>query len=147
MVAFLLSPEARDLRPLLLAEAVEGFDLLARDRLRRAYSQLPSLLAPRLPLLGPLLLPGLPAPPLPVPGLGLVPARQFVDAVAPPLSRPEEVYLRSMSELGASALGAPPRRLSAGAAGMVLRALLQPGMRSGGLLVQHYFLWRVFCTV
>ena len=119
-MAFLLSPEARDLRPLLLAELVEGADLLARDRLRRAYSQLPALLTPRLPLLGPLPLPALPAPPLPVPGLGLVPARQFVDTVAPPLSRAEEVYLRSVSELGASTLGDFPGRLCAGAAGAVL---------------------------
>lgn len=39
MAAFLLSPEARDLRPLLLRELVDGMDLLARDQLRRAYSR------------------------------------------------------------------------------------------------------------
>ena len=39
MAAFLLSPEARDLRPLLLREVVDGMDLLARDQVRRAYSR------------------------------------------------------------------------------------------------------------
>ena len=39
VAAFLLSPEARDLRPLLLREVVDGMDLLARDQVRRAYSR------------------------------------------------------------------------------------------------------------
>lgn len=39
VAAFLLSPEARDLRPLLLREIIDGLDLLARDQLRRAYSR------------------------------------------------------------------------------------------------------------
>lgn len=39
VAAFLLSPEARDLRPLLLREIIDGMDLLARDQVRRAYSR------------------------------------------------------------------------------------------------------------
>jgi hypothetical protein len=105
-VAFLLSPEARELRPLLLAELVDGVDLLARSQIRRAYATLPALLAPRLPLLGPLPLPPLPPPPVLVSGVGLMDARRFVEAVAPPLSQPEEVYLQSLSQMGTSMLGA-----------------------------------------
>lgn len=52
-------------------ELSNGVDLFLRDRFRKAYAALPSLLAPpRLPFL-----PALPSPPLPpvfVPGLGLV---------------------------------------------------------------------------
>jgi hypothetical protein len=49
--SFLLSPEARDLRPLLVSWLTGAVDLVARDRLRKAYAALPSL-APRLPLIG-----------------------------------------------------------------------------------------------
>ena len=105
IVAFLLSPEARELRPLLLAELVEGVDLLARDQLRRAYTSLPALLTPRLPLLGPLPLPALPAPPVLVPGVGFMPAAGFVEAVAPPLSQPEAVYLQSLRQMSVSMFG------------------------------------------
>ena len=104
-MAFLLSPEARELRPLLLAELVDGADLLARDQIRRAYTSLPALLAPRLPLLGPLPLPALPPPPILVPGVGFMPAAGFVEAVAPPLSQPEAVYLQSLRQLGAGMFG------------------------------------------
>ena len=49
---FLLSPEARDLRPLLVAQLVAGLDLLLRDRVRKLVTiTLPSL-TPRLPFLG-----------------------------------------------------------------------------------------------
>lgn len=106
-MAFLLSPEARDLRPLLLTELVDGFDLFLRDRLRRAYASLPALLAPRLPIFGPLSgLPSLPVPPVLVPGVGFMASGDFVEAVAPSLSQPEEVYLQSLSGLGQSVFGA-----------------------------------------
>ena len=59
IVAFLLSPEARQLRPLLISEAAGVADLWLRDQLQRAYNALPTL-APRLPFL-----PALPLPPLP----------------------------------------------------------------------------------
>jgi hypothetical protein len=101
-VAFLLSPEARQLRPLLLGELVDGADLLARDQLRRAHARLPSL-APRLPLFG--ALPAPPSPPVPVPGRGLMSLSQFVEAVAPELSRSEEVYLQSVMRLASSLTG------------------------------------------
>ena len=39
-VAFLLSPEAVELRPLLVKELVTGLDLAARDRARRLSAQL-----------------------------------------------------------------------------------------------------------
>lgn len=103
IVGFLLSPEARDLRPLLLAELVDGADLFLRDQLRRAYTRLPSL-TPRLPLLG--ALPAPPQPPVYVPGRGLMPLQRFVEAVAPELSRSEEIYLQSVRELSRSSLGA-----------------------------------------
>lgn len=61
MLAFLLSPEARDLRPLLVGWLVNGLDLFARDRARKAYAGLATL-APRLPFLGPLPMP--PKPPV-----------------------------------------------------------------------------------
>jgi hypothetical protein len=109
IVDFLLSPEARDLRPLLLGELVDGADLFLRDQLRRAHARLPSL-APRLPLLG--ALPAPPPPPVFVPGLGLMQLRSFVDAVAPPLTQPEEIYLQSMRTLGVSLLGARPHAVS-----------------------------------
>ena len=52
MFQFLLSPEARDLRPLLVAQLVAGLDLLLRDRVRKLVTiTLPSL-TPRLPFLG-----------------------------------------------------------------------------------------------
>lgn len=96
LISFLLSPEARDLRPLLLTELTYATDLLLRDRLRRAAAAAPSLLPrPRLPFgLGALPLPPLPPPPVPVPGRGLVPAQVLVEQLAPPLSQPEEVYLQ-----------------------------------------------------
>lgn len=52
MFQFLLSPEARDLRPLLVSQLSTGLDLLLRDRVRKLYTvTLPSLV-PRLPFLG-----------------------------------------------------------------------------------------------
>lgn len=105
LLAFLLGPQARDLRPLLAAELTNAADLFLRDRLRRAATAAAGAFSrPRLPLplgLGGLLpsLPSLPlpagfSPPVPVPGRGLMPAQQLVDELAPPLSRGEEVYLQ-----------------------------------------------------
>jgi hypothetical protein len=49
---FLLSPEAKDLRPLLVSQLVSGLDLLLRDRVRKLYNVTLPALAPRLPFLG-----------------------------------------------------------------------------------------------
>ena len=105
-IAFLLSSEARQLRPLLVKELVTGLDYYTRDRLQRAYNSLPSL-APRIPFLGPLPLPPLPSPPLFVPGLGLQPVEQLLQKLAPPLSQTEEVYLQSLLEVVSGLLGNP----------------------------------------
>ena len=102
VVAFLLSPEARDLRPLLVEELVNGLDLAARDALRRAYGALPSL-APRLPFIGSLPTP--PPPPVLVPGRGLVPLSDFVATLAPELDRRDAIYLQAASQLATATLG------------------------------------------
>ena len=102
VVSFLLSPEARDLRPLLVEELVNGLDLWARDALRRAYGSLPAL-APRLPFIGSLPMP--PPPPLLVPGLGLDSLKELVDRLGPELDRREEIYLQSATQLAQAALG------------------------------------------
>lgn len=105
-MAFLLSPEARDLRPLLIEELTHGLDLLLRDRLRRAAAGTATLL-PRLPGLLGALLPGagavpaalaplLAQAPVPVPGRGLLPAQRLVEELAPPLSQSEGVYLQTL---------------------------------------------------
>lgn len=103
-ISFLLAPEARQLRPLLVKELVTGLDYYTRDRLQRAYNSLPSL-APRIPFLGPLPLPPLPSPPVFVPGLGFQPAEQLLQKLAPPLSQTEEVYLQSLLEVASGLLG------------------------------------------
>eukprot|EP00887_Chlorella_sp_A99_P000183 scaffold13.g183.t1 len=133
VLGFLLSPEARDLRPLLLAELTNTLDLFLRDRLRRAAAAAPALLRPRLPLPLPLAgalplpaLPAPPAPPVPVPGRGWVPPRQLVAELAPPLSQPEEVYLQQVVELAAGLLGLAPADLEAPRPALLLRLLLSP---------------------
>lgn len=111
VMRFLCSPSAGDLRGLLVRELVNGLDLLLRDRLRRAFNSLPSMLAPRVPLFGPLPMP--PAEqllgPLPVfvPGLGLRSAQDVLARVAPPLDQGEEVHLQSLLELVTGLAGAP----------------------------------------
>ena len=71
IVAYLLSPQARQLRPLMVRELAVALDLVARDRVRRAVASLPGLLTPRVPLLG-IALPTPPLPPILVPGIGLM---------------------------------------------------------------------------
>ena len=77
ILAYLLSPQARQLRPLLVREVTVGLDLAARDRARRAVAALPGLLAPRVPLLG-FQLPAPPLPPVLVPGAGFMSLEQAV---------------------------------------------------------------------
>ncbi|CAK0781480.1 hypothetical protein CVIRNUC_005384 [Coccomyxa viridis] len=124
VLAFLLSPEARDLRPLLLQELVDGLELLGRDQLRRAYARLPTL-APRLPFL-----PALPAPPQPpvfVPGRGFMGLHEFVETAAPPLTRAEEIYLQSLTELARSLTGFDVSDL---APTMILQMVLTPSQQA-----------------
>lgn len=80
-----LPAEARELRPLLVGQLSNGLDLFLRDRLRRAYAALPTLV-PRLPFIG-ALLPPPPPPPIFLPGLGLMTADRALELLAPPLSR------------------------------------------------------------
>ncbi|KAG2445070.1 hypothetical protein HYH02_008937 [Chlamydomonas schloesseri] len=112
IASFLLSPEARELRPLLVGWVSDGLDLLLRDRLRKAYNLASASLTPRLPFIGSLpaaLMP--PPPPVWVPGKGLLPVGQAVELLAPPLEPSEQVYLQQLTELAASVLGVEPSAL------------------------------------
>lgn len=104
LLGFLLTPQAVELRPLLINELVNGIDLLLRDRLRRAYAALGTM-GPRLPFVGALPLPGPASLPVPVPGVGLLSAEDLVTVLAPELTQSEEIYLQSLSELLASVAG------------------------------------------
>ncbi|KAK9828554.1 hypothetical protein WJX72_000728 [[Myrmecia] bisecta] len=123
IIAFLLSPEARDLRPMLVREVVNGLDLFARARTRRAYASLPTL-APRLPFVG-----SLPTPPLPpmfVPGRGLMKVEDVVQLLAPALSQQEEIYLQSLTEVVESLLGLDKAALSEPSLASMFAVLLNP---------------------
>ncbi len=109
VVAFLLSPEAKELRPLLAEQLGNALDLLLRDRLRRAWSTLPTL-APRLPFLGPLPLPKL--PPVAIPGMVVMELDEFIDVLAPPLDATESIHLATITELFATLVGELPRAQS-----------------------------------
>ncbi|KAL3161508.1 hypothetical protein ABBQ32_010382 [Trebouxia sp. C0010 RCD-2024] len=124
-ISFLLSSEARQLRPLLVKELVTGLDYYTRDRLQRAYNSLPSL-APRIPFLGPLPLPPLPSPPVYVPGLGLQPVERVLQQLAPPLSQTEEIYLQSLLEVASGLLGLKPADLESPNPVSALQFLINP---------------------
>ncbi|GIL78183.1 hypothetical protein Vretifemale_7622 [Volvox reticuliferus] len=124
LATFLLSPEARELRPLLVGWVVGGLDLLLRDRLRKAYSLAAASLTPRLPFLGSL--PAPPPPPLYLPGRGLVPMQQAVDLLAPPLEQGEQVYLQQLTELAASVLGVEPALLESPSLQSILQLASSP---------------------
>ncbi|GLI63329.1 hypothetical protein VaNZ11_006246 [Volvox africanus] len=124
LASFLLSPEARELRPLLVGWVVGGLDLLLRDRLRKAYSLAAASLTPRLPFIGSL--PAPPPPPLYVPGRGLVPVQQVVDLLAPPLDPGEQVYLQQLTELAASVLGVEPAFLESPSLQSILQLASSP---------------------
>jgi hypothetical protein len=116
-LAYVLSEGAASLRTLLATEAETAADLLLRQALRKSVP----LIAAAIPQ--PLKLPFLPAPPeplsLPLPlllptpetGLGggfrplLTSGQQVLDALAPPLSREEELYAISLVDLARSSLG------------------------------------------
>ncbi|GAX80969.1 hypothetical protein CEUSTIGMA_g8404.t1 [Chlamydomonas eustigma] len=103
VLQFLLSPEAKDLRPLLVSQLVSGLDLLLRDRVRKLYNVTLPALVPRLPFFG--AIPTPPLPPLLVPGLGFMPVPEALDLLAPPLAPEEGVFLNSLTELSASLTG------------------------------------------
>ncbi|EOD41211.1 hypothetical protein EMIHUDRAFT_462052 [Emiliania huxleyi CCMP1516] len=124
--AFVLSPDAASIRALLADEAAGASDLLLRQALRKAVPLVAAALPqpPRLPFLPPppepLELP-VPLPPragaatgggVPLPSL--TSARALLDALAPPLSRDEELYALSLVDLLKSTLGEEAAALAAG---------------------------------
>ena len=116
-LAYVLSGGAASLRTLLATEAETAADLLLRQALRKSVP----LIAAAIPQ--PPKLPFLPAPPeplslplallLPTPETGvsggfrplLTSGQQVLDALAPPLSREEELYAISLVDLARSSLG------------------------------------------
>ncbi|WIA08193.1 hypothetical protein OEZ85_007646 [Tetradesmus obliquus] len=130
VLAFVLSPEARELRPLLVGWLAGAADLVIRDRARKAAAALPGLLTPRLPFAALLGLPSLPSPPPPpvfLPGLGLLPLPVAVERLAPPLSDQEVIYYQSLLELVAGILDVPPAQLEAPGFDTLARLITQPG--------------------
>jgi len=123
ILAYLLSPDAKDLRPLLVGWMVNGLDLFARDRARKAYARLATL-APRLPFLGPLPMP--PKPPVFVPGKGFVEPDALIEMMAPPLDASEGIYLQSLTELSEALLGVDKGELEAPSWATASRLLLSP---------------------
>lgn len=124
VLGFLLSPEAQDLRPLLISWLTAGLDFFLRDRVRKAVAAIPSL-APRLPFLG--ALPQPPPPPLYIPGVGFRGLQEGVDLLAPPLSMQEGVYLQSLLELAAGVLGVPVAELESPDPRLLVTLLRNPG--------------------
>jgi len=126
---FLLSDSASSIRAVLAEEAFGAADLLIRQALRKAIPLVAATLPqpPRLPFLppppDPLDLP-IPLPPsrnvAPVssgPSLALpavTSARQLLDALAPKLSREEELYAISLVDLARGSLGEDVAALIAG---------------------------------
>lgn len=107
VLQFLLSPGAKNLRPLLNAELSYGIDLTLRREGRKLRSSVRELLVPRVPFIG-LRLPQLPLPPLllPVlvgedsvqPSLAVMQVDDVFDAVFPELSTSEDVDLQTFQE-------------------------------------------------
>lgn len=149
---FLLSPDGRALRENLLDEAVEAFDLLNRQSLRRhTVDNLPKM--PSLPLPLPILvipsddakggvvsLPSsLPTPLLPVlipTDNGFVPTlvdpKKFLDIVAPPLTTEEEVRAKEIFDIVTGALDMEDR-LDLLAVQLVRSFILSTGRNSTSL--------------
>jgi len=137
---FLLSPRTRSLRALLTEELDAAADVLLRQALRKSFGTVfnsipqPPFLGGLLPrpetIPGPLLIPtaaGTPAPALASPQAAL-------DALAPKLSRDEELYAISLADLAKGALGPDAATLVAGdalidppAVGRVLQQVLRTG--------------------
>ena len=131
---YLLSPRAEALRNLLEKEAVGAADILLRQAARksggRVFAQLPQ--PPKLPFDLPFGLSPLPKPE-DVPGPFLVPGRggaapvpvfaapsRVLEAAAPKLTREEELFAISLSDLARGTLGADAAAILAG------DALLEP---------------------
>jgi len=118
---YVLSDKAASLRELLLDEAVTAGDLVLRQTMRRALGSLDATaqsLVPPLPFLrenvpspfdvpGPFVVPGedgslLPSTDRPP---TLATPREVIEAVAPKLSREEELYLLSLADLAGESMG------------------------------------------
>eukprot|EP00775_Hariotina_reticulata_P011760 gene11760-11906_t len=130
VLGFVLSPEARELRPLLVGWLAGAVDLVIRDRARKAAAALPGLLTPRLPFAALLGLPQLPSPPPPpvfLPGLGVMPLTEAVDLLTPALSDQEVIYYQSLLELAAGILDVPPAQLESPGLDTLMRLITQPG--------------------
>jgi aarF domain-containing kinase len=110
VITFLLSPSARNLRPLLNAELAYGLDLALRRTARRVRSTVQDLLVPRIPFIG-LRLPAPPVLPLLVPvptnlnddgpsqpGFRVLQVDEVFGAVLPELKTSEDVDLNTFSE-------------------------------------------------
>lgn len=123
---FLLAEEARPLRAALVGEASNAADLVLRRATRQAVVRARDVLRPPPPPFP--FLPRLPALPFPVP-------ESVVDALSPPLTVEEDIFLAGLEDLAYALSGLEP-----GAAQddpiQALRQLLQGGDGGAGELVE-----------
>uniref|UniRef100_A0A6U3TXQ3 Protein kinase domain-containing protein n=1 Tax=Octactis speculum TaxID=3111310 RepID=A0A6U3TXQ3_9STRA len=132
ILKFLLSDKASSVLSLLEPEVVKGADLLARQAIRKSSTQLLAKLPrPRLPVSLPIVGRVLGPPPDQVPGpllltgapgseesprLVFVTPAEVVEALAPPLTRDEELYAISLMDLVAELAGPEAASLVSGQA-------------------------------
>ncbi|KAJ1474300.1 hypothetical protein T484DRAFT_3645222 [Baffinella frigidus] len=141
-LGFLLSPKTRSLRQVLTEELDTASDVLLRQALRKSFGTITSSIPP-LPFLSnflprpetipaPLLLPTSAGTPAPV----FLSPQEVLDAIAPKLTRDEELYAISLADLASSALGKDAATIVAGDALLDPRAaprLLLTLLRTGRL--------------
>mmetsp|Transcript_4227 Transcript_4227/g.7186 ORF Transcript_4227/g.7186 Transcript_4227/m.7186 type:complete len:850 (+) Transcript_4227:20-2569(+) len=123
VLEFLLSEQARQLRPLLNAEIAYGLDLVCRRLSRELRNTVAEVITPRVPVLGwRLPLPPPPPPPVPVllsdlgeetiPRVKVLPLDSVLDSAWPPLTRGEDVDYAVFAETFEAVLVGPDGKSS-----------------------------------
>eukprot|EP00611_Tribonema_gayanum_P021307 TRINITY_DN4064_c0_g1_i4.p1 TRINITY_DN4064_c0_g1~~TRINITY_DN4064_c0_g1_i4.p1 ORF type:complete len:723 (+),score=280.48 TRINITY_DN4064_c0_g1_i4:457-2625(+) len=130
VMGFLLGDSARSLRKALIGEIASATDLVLRQTTRRGLSRLEALLQPPPPPLP--FLPRLPSLLLPVP-------KRLLDALSPQLSIEEEIFAKSLTDLGLALLGVDAdsaAALDSGRPDVLLRKLLSADNSSAQELLE-----------
>ncbi|CAK0829660.1 unnamed protein product [Prorocentrum cordatum] len=103
LVAFLLSPEGRSVKPLIVKELAATIDLVIRSATRAGFLRFKEALKPPLPFA-----PTPPLPPIPLltpRGPKLMSPDDLLDIIQPKLGRDEEIYLQTNAQVFLGLLG------------------------------------------